>query len=354
MEPENSHSLGEDLSEALESLRRAADDYHDRRNWIRDYIEKIEKLILLTLKGKNIPEYSFKIGMRAGAYTVEEMSIEKKYSGFEIEVKLAPGNNPRKAKRYSLTGAFMTVGRGGAARLMEALTYFLRKYSDYLERETALNGTRVTLLKELWVAISRLIAEVPSTREERIVVAGDPETPPDIITELAREGDDEILMAVAMNPNAPEEALMEVASRGSGKACGRLLERDRLPEEILMTIVDRADPDRSYWSGRIDQRYLEEIVEREDCTPRVLAKIVEKGPAEILIKIAKDPKTPLEILRKLASSNNRKVRAAVASNPRTPPDVLLMLASDGDEEVRNAALRNPNCPRDAYSKVMIE
>ena len=55
--------------------------------------------------------------------------------------------------------------------------------------------------------------------------------------------------------------------------------------------------------------------------------------------VARNPKTPAEILRKLAEDENQEVRSAVAENPRTPVDILRKLALDEDVHVSKAAER---------------
>lgn len=59
--------------------------------------------------------------------------------------------------------------------------------------------------------------------------------------------------------------------------------------------------------------------------------------------VAKNPHTPIEVLRHLSSDPINLVRALVASNPSTPSDVLEKFFSD-EKIVRDGLSGNPNTP----------
>ena len=63
-------------------------------------------------------------------------------------------------------------------------------------------------------------------------------------------------------------------------------------------------------------------------------------------KWARNPSTPLDILRKLAKDKNWGVRAGVAGNSSTPVDVLRALAKDEHWGVRCNVAENPSTPED--------
>lgn len=72
------------------------------------------------------------------------------------------------------------------------------------------------------------------------------------------------------------------------------------------------------------------------------------------LKLAKNPRTHLEILYYLAEDSNTKVRRAVASNPSTPVHVSEVLARDMDVDVRLALVRRltrllPDLSQDQYA-----
>lgn len=59
--------------------------------------------------------------------------------------------------------------------------------------------------------------------------------------------------------------------------------------------------------------------------------------------VAKNPHTPVEVLRTLSKDNVNLVRALVATNPSTPSDILEIFFSD-EKIVRDGLSGNPNTP----------
>jgi hypothetical protein len=59
--------------------------------------------------------------------------------------------------------------------------------------------------------------------------------------------------------------------------------------------------------------------------------------------VAKNPHTPVEVLRLLADDEVNLVRALVATNPSTPPEILEKFFSD-EKIVRDGLSGNPNTP----------
>ena len=60
--------------------------------------------------------------------------------------------------------------------------------------------------------------------------------------------------------------------------------------------------------------------------------------------VAKNPHTPVEVLRHLAKDDVNLVRALVATNPATPPEVLESFFGD-EKIVRDGLSGNPNTPK---------
>ncbi len=72
---------------------------------------------------------------------------------------------------------------------------------------------------------------------------------------------------------------------------------------------------------------------------------IAKNPVDMGARwaVAKNPHTPLEVLRFLAKDDVNLVRALVATNPSTPADVLEKFFSD-EKIVRDGLSGNPNTP----------
>ena len=72
---------------------------------------------------------------------------------------------------------------------------------------------------------------------------------------------------------------------------------------------------------------------------------IAKNPVDMGARwaVAKNPHTPVEVLRFLANDEINLVRALVATNPSTPPDILEKFFSD-EKIVRDGLSGNPNTP----------
>ncbi len=66
------------------------------------------------------------------------------------------------------------------------------------------------------------------------------------------------------------------------------------------------------------------------------ARILDEGPAEARLRLARDPAAPPEALYYLMGDAQTQVREAVAANPATPFQGFAILAADGEVQVRAA------------------
>ena len=120
-----------------------------------------------------------------------------------------------------------------------------------------------------------------SDSDVRRSAAGNPNTPVEVLTELAKDSNWNVRRSAAGNPNTPVEVLTELAKD-------------------------------SNWSVRRSA--------------------------------AGNPNTPVEVLTELAKDSDSDVRLNAAGNPSTPVEVLTELAKDSDSDVRLSAAGNPNTP----------
>jgi hypothetical protein len=86
-----------------------------------------------------------------------------------------------------------------------------------------------------------------------------------------------------------------------------------------------------------DQEYSDTMVE--------LLRDIANNPVDMGARwaVAKNPHTPVDVLRALAKDKVNLVRALVATNPSTPTDVLETFFSD-EKIVRDGLSGNPNTP----------
>ena len=120
-----------------------------------------------------------------------------------------------------------------------------------------------------------------SDSDVRRSAAGNPNTPVEVLTELAKDSSWSVRLSAAGNPNTPVEVLTELAKDS-------------------------------------------------DCDVRLNA--------------ARNPNTPVEVLTELAKDSNWSIRLGAAGNPNTPVEVLTELAKDSNCDVCRSAAGNPNTP----------
>ena len=120
-----------------------------------------------------------------------------------------------------------------------------------------------------------------SDSDVRRNAAGNPNTPVEVLKELAKDSNWNVRYCAAGNPNMPAEVLRELAKDSDWNV-------------------------RCYAAG--------------------------------------NPNMPAEVLRELAKDSDSDVRRYAAGNPATPAEVLSVLAKDSDSDVRRSAAGNPNTP----------
>lgn len=142
--------------------------------------------------------------------------------------------------------------------------------------------------------------------------AGDLETDPDRLAELACHADAAVRVRVAGNPETPTEA--------------------------LDGLLDRLDPTR-----------VHDITTAVAKNPAAGAGTLSRLAGSVVMvtrrAVAGNPACPSVVLEGLASDEKWPVRFDTANHPLTPPGVLLLLTADPDSTVRSAATRNPSTPK---------
>ncbi|MBY0356580.1 MAG: hypothetical protein K2W82_01155 [Candidatus Obscuribacterales bacterium] len=72
----------------------------------------------------------------------------------------------------------------------------------------------------------------------------------------------------------------------------------------------------------------------QSCSPELLEAMAHSDVDRIRLRVAENPRTPIDILEVLAADKNADVRVAVGTNPSTPPYISYKLAFDEDINVR--------------------
>ena len=226
--------------------------------------------------------------------------------------------------------------------------------------------------------------------EARLAIAQAQDTSLEILQQLATDEVEAVQRAIALNPNAdeallrslgkafPEEVIQNpvfgllllenpksdfvlLSQARSVSASAELLERCAQSNEEEMLIAVGGNPEAPLhvleqlvneppvlsgveYTEREDYQYIfTAIVENPATSPQLLQKIVEQwGVAECTV--ARNPKTPVELLKKFSTWRNREMLLAVAQNPAAPTAIIESLAIEEYEAVRDAARSHPNAP----------
>ncbi|WP_051259328.1 HEAT repeat domain-containing protein [Schaalia suimastitidis] len=135
-------------------------------------------------------------------------------------------------------------------------------------------------------------------------------------------------------------------------------------DAVLLARLAEDDEEDVRWS----------VARNEKTPPEVLAALAEdeyflvpcgvakntSTPVEVLERLAKsddaryvaeNKSTPVELLEALAGDDEEDVRASVAANEKTPPEVLAALAEDDSEDVRLKVAENEHTPVEVLERL---
>ena len=184
-------------------------------------------------------------------------------------------------------------------------------------------------------------------------VAGNVDCPTKVLAALATDMNRDVRSGVAGNVNSPTKVLAVPATDKNKDVREYVAQNVNCPVELLLALATDKNKD-----------VRGDVARKVNCPIAVLVVVVEASPDDVLV--ASDPDTGEYLLALLVKSKNGKVRAplarcryepalpvlaqdkvltvrvAVAKQPQTPLDVLKVLAADADVEVRKAVLANPS------------
>lgn len=128
-----------------------------------------------------------------------------------------------------------------------------------------------------------------------------------------------------------------------------LLENKNLPIEDVETIYNAFTTHKEI-VGQVAMNLSlrTSVYEREKEYSPVMVRLlidISQNPVDMGARwaVAKNPHTPVEVLRHLSNDSINLVRALVAANPNTPSDVLEKFFND-EKIVRDGLSGNPNTP----------
>ena len=90
----------------------------------------------------------------------------------------------------------------------------------------------------------------------------------------------------------------------------------------------------------------------QSCSSSVLEQLAHSDVDRIRLRVAENPKTPIDVLELLSTDSNADVRVAVGTNPSTPAHMSYALAFDVDPNVRLGLAEDLNTPIELLDKLM--
>ena len=194
-------------------------------------------------------------------------------------------------------------------------------------------------------------------------LAGDPGTPTDLISYLAKNGSEEVKTVCSSNPSCPFETLLFLVDEGSKHLKWRR-ENDRFSINLSwgFTIMKRCSFNPNCDIETI-MNVLEEVPEAIS-NPRIPESAIREFYAkesakiynsDLLAVLAANPNCPVDILidlstRTEAGKTSSWLECAVARNKKTPPEVLVKLSRHWEgkncnhEDIRKSVAGNKNTP----------
>ncbi|MBF2066694.1 MAG: hypothetical protein IGS39_20095 [Calothrix sp. C42_A2020_038] len=172
----------------------------------------------------------------------------------------------------------------------------------------------------------------------RKLVAGNPNTPPDLLTELFIEYPHQVLK----NP-VIELLLLENPDffKQLYQTNPYIFNEDALPPLFLE------------WAVHCSDEGIRKTIAGNDNTPDLfLMQLAEDESVDVRCNVAENHRTNADTLKKLAEDKNKKVRLAVAENLNIPECALLKLATDKCYEVRSKIATHTKTPSHVLEKLI--
>lgn len=167
-----------------------------------------------------------------------------------------------------------------------------------------------------------------------------------VLTYLSNDPDTAVRAALAGNPCLPSAIFTVLIAHKEVEVRAGMASNTQLPLQYMQQLS--RDP-------TLDP-YIE-VHLKLAANPRVPVEILEElmsiNNLEIWINIARNPRASAKILHHLAHFNYDDVQAAVAANKHTPPDLLVWLAHQrGTRQIKEGLVRNPHTPLSILQEIL--
>jgi Leucine rich repeat variant len=201
--------------------------------------------------------------------------------------------------------------------------------------------------------------------ETRLTIASSNAATADELRSLAKDGDRAVRAAVAGNPNTPTEVLLKLGEEFPDEITANpifniLLLEDPESQFVRLSLA-RSSTTSEETIARLAKIYDEKIfcaVARNLKTPIYILEQLAENPPQFDNEhwgdsdgseyenlwgcIAKNPNTPASLLIKLAEKYSYYVKYRIAENPNAPINLLEHISDLPNTEIQKAVAKNPN------------
>lgn len=222
--------------------------------------------------------------------------------------------------------------------------------SEYVRINVARNrNTSVEALEEL---------SIDNSQKVRIAVAENPNTSLSILSRLATDKDIMVRHAIAENNNTPYDVVISLVKDKSSEVRSKLIFKLH-KDALTLLALDKSDEIRST-IARIEAipfttqdilsrdnneniRFL--LADNKSCNPAVLEYLSNDASDSVRLAISNNSNTTEDIRNKLiydfSKHEDWRYRLAIAKNTKTPHDILEQLSEDDVINVRKGLATNP-------------
>lgn len=186
-----------------------------------------------------------------------------------------------------------------------------------------------------------ILSILAEDKEEAIVIAiaSNPSTPSPILIALAKSPNLEIRFGIAGNPNAPREALEILADDIYERVRKVVIDHPNVTPGIINQLSELLSPrELAAKKALAAKRYARE--------PQELEILLKSRDVSVRLEIAKNPQTPTTVLEKLEEEQDLSIKMALAHNPQSSPRLLFSLwqKNTDNRDLVAAILNNPQGP----------
>ena len=226
------------------------------------------------------------------------------------------------------------LSNNGSATMRHAVAQNPSLTSSDLERLLDVDGSMASLVakhRAITLGIARRIASTGDFLTLS-VLAGNINTPPEILAQLAEDGPPALFHALAHNTAAPRETLTLLSERAGPTQAQWLVNHPRLSEDAVRMVAAKLPKECSEWYTLLGNPAL---------TPAVLQEIYANADDSLKQKITYMSQGNLAGQMTLIAQGDDSVKHKLTWNKALSHEAMMALAGDKNESIRSSLAGHP-------------